>query len=122
MRIVCRAANTLRLGTLKLLIKAIVKNIRQSDVCRTGIKYIIRKIVHKYKFLNHRRKRKPSISASNSLIQLQWVPEYSESFIYDRKDIVLPVEYRSDVGNDSRTLGVWIEFSEKKHSQVFNRL
>ena len=45
-RIVCRVANMLRFGTLKLLTKAIVKNIRQSDVCRTGIKYIISKIVH----------------------------------------------------------------------------
>ena len=45
-KIVCRAANKLRFGTLKLLIKAIVKNIHQSDVCRTGIKHIIRKIVH----------------------------------------------------------------------------
>ena len=43
-RIVCRAANKLRFGTLKLLIKAIVKNIRQSDICRTGINYIIRKL------------------------------------------------------------------------------
>ena len=45
--IVCRAANKLRFGALELSIKAIVKNIRQSDVCRTGIKYIISKIVHK---------------------------------------------------------------------------
>ena len=36
-----------RFGTLKLLIKAIVKNNHQSDVCRTRIKYIIRRIVHK---------------------------------------------------------------------------
>ena len=46
-RIVCRAANKLRFGTLKIVIKAIVKNIRQSDVCRTEIKYITSKIVHK---------------------------------------------------------------------------
>ena len=31
-RIVCRAANKLRFGTLKRLIKAIVKHISQSDV------------------------------------------------------------------------------------------
>ena len=46
-RIVCRAANKCRFGALKLLIKAIVKSIHQSDVCKTGIKYIIRKLVHK---------------------------------------------------------------------------
>ena len=46
-RIVCPAANKLRFGTLKLLIKAIVKNIRQSDACKSGIKYISRKIVDK---------------------------------------------------------------------------
>ena len=43
---VCRVANKLRFETLKLLRKAIVKNIRKSDVCRTGIVYIISKIVH----------------------------------------------------------------------------
>ena len=37
-RIVCRASNKRRFGTLKLLIKAIMRNIQQSDVCRTGIK------------------------------------------------------------------------------------
>ena len=37
-KIVCRAANKRRFGTLKRLITAIVKNIHQSDVCRTGIK------------------------------------------------------------------------------------
>ena len=48
-RIVSHAANKLRFGALKLLIKAIVivKNVCKSDVCRTGVKYIIRKIVHK---------------------------------------------------------------------------
>ena len=45
--IVCRPANKRRFGTFKRLINEIVKNIHQSDVCRTGIKYIIRKIVQK---------------------------------------------------------------------------
>ena len=45
-RIVGRAANKLRFETLKLLIKAIMNNILQSDVCRIGVKYINRKIVH----------------------------------------------------------------------------
>ena len=46
-KIVCHAGNKLRFGTLKLVLQAIVKSIRHSDVCKTGIKYIIREIVHK---------------------------------------------------------------------------
>jgi len=76
-RIVCAAKS------LDLNFKRIVKDVRQFDVCNTAIKYIIRKIVHKYKFLSFRRKGKPFISANNYLIRLWWVREHSKVVIYD---------------------------------------
>ena len=51
-RIVCRSAKNLRFGTLK----AIVEEVHQSDVCKTAVKYIVRKILYRYKFLSHRRR------------------------------------------------------------------
>ena len=45
-RIVCLVANKLRFVTSKFLVKAVVKSIRQSDVCKIGIKYIIKAGFH----------------------------------------------------------------------------
>ena len=73
-RTVCRTAKTLRFGTLK----AIVEEVRQSDVCKTATKYIVRKILHKYKILSHKRRRKPFVSPKNRRIRLQWVREHHE--------------------------------------------
>ena len=73
--IICCTANKLSFGTCKLSLKAIVKNICQFDVCKTGIKYIIRKI-----------------EIENLLIHLHWVRGDSELLIYDWKDVVLPDE------------------------------
>ena len=48
------------------ILKAIVEEVSQSDVCKTATKYIVRKILHKYKFLSHRKKRKPLFQAKSA--------------------------------------------------------
>jgi len=114
-RIVCRAAKKLRFRTLT----EIVEEVRQSDACKTASKYIVRKILHKYKFLSHRRKRKPFVSAKNRRIRLQWVREHSEWSIEDWKNVVFSDECRFGLGNDSRTLRVWRKTSEANNPKFF---
>ena len=98
-RIVCCVAKKLRFGTLN----AIVEEVRQSDVWKTATKYIVRKILHKYKFLCHRRKRKPFVSGKNRRVRLQWVREHSEWSIDDWKNVIFSDECRFGLGNDSKT-------------------
>ena len=57
---VCRAA------------KAVVEEVRQSDVCKATTKYIVRKILNKYKVLSH-KKQKSFVSAKKRRILFQWV-------------------------------------------------
>ena len=46
-RIVCRAVKQLRFGTLN----AIIEDVRKSEIYKSATRYIVRKILHKYKFL-----------------------------------------------------------------------
>ena len=114
-RTVCRTAKTLRFGTLK----AIFDEVRQSDVSKTATKYIVRKILHKYKILSHKRKRKPFVSAKNRRIRIQWVREHREWSIDDWKNVIFSDECRFGLGNDSRKKRVWRTTSEANNPKLF---
>ena len=105
----------LRFGTLK----AIVEEIRQSDVCKTATKHIVRNILHKYKFLSHRSRRKPSVSGKNRWIPLQCVRERREWSIDEWKNVVFSGECRFGLENDSKTFRVWRTTSEANNPKFF---
>ena len=114
-RIVCRAVKQLRFGTLN----AIIEDVGKSEIYKSATRYIVRKILHKYKFFSHKRKRKPFVSVKNRRARMQWVQAHIEWSIDDWKNVIFSDECRFGLQNDSRTLRVWRKTAEANNPRFF---
>ena len=87
---VCRAVKELRFRTSK----AIVEDVRQSEIYKNETRYIVWKILHKYKFFRKKRKRKPLVSNKNRKVRRQWVQAHNKWSIDSWKNVIFSDEYR----------------------------